>query len=198
MKKQEVIVRDLRLSEKRLQHTLGVVRACVMLCERHFPEVDPEDAETAALMHDFTKEYPYEKQMELVRRYGIELTESEKEEPKLLHARTAAALAKEAYGLPENVVNAIRWHTTGKPGMSPLEEALYFADYIEDTRTFPGCVRLREYYEREYRARKDKRKALLLGLERSFEITIRDRMSERKSIDPYTVEARNYYLGLLK
>ena len=196
--KKDNILQDLRLSDKRMKHTLGVVKAAVMLAERHFPEITPEEAETAALMHDFTKEYPVERHLEICERYGVEVTEEEIASPKLLHAKSGAALAKEVYGLPPEIVSAVRWHTTGRPAMTPLEVVLYFADYIEENRTFPGCVRLRSFYEKEYEKRKDKQKALFLALERSFELTMRDLLSEKKPIDGMTVEARNYYLKLTK
>lgn len=194
----EKILQDLRLSDKRMKHTLGVVKAAVMLAERHFPEIAPEDAEIAALMHDYTKEYPVEKHLEICARYGVEVTEEEIASPKLLHAKSGAALAKEVYGLKPEIVSAVRWHTTGRPAMEPLEVVLYFADYIEENRTFPGCVRLRNYYEKEFTSRKDKQKSLYLALERSFELTMRDLLSEKKPIDGMTVEARNYYLKLTK
>ena len=78
--------------------------------------------------------------------------------------------------------------------MSPLECVIYFADYIEDTRTFPACIRLREYYEKQYAALKDQTRALNKALVRSFDITIRDLLSEGKTVDPNTVSARNHYL----
>lgn len=196
--KKDNILQDLRLSDKRMKHTLGVVKAAVMLAKRHFPEITPEDAEVAALMHDFTKEYPVEKHLEICKTYGVEVTEEEIASPKLLHAKSGAALAKAVYGLKPEIVSAVRWHTTGKSGMSPLEAVLYFADYIEENRTFPGCVRLRNYYEKEYGKRKDKQKALFLALERSFDLTIRDLLAEKKPIDAKTIEARNYYLKLTK
>lgn len=197
MKQKERILCDLVLSEKRRKHTEGVVKAALLLAERHFPEIDPESAELAALMHDFTKEYPAERQLALCGQYGIALSESEQASPKLLHARTAAAIAEAVYRLPPEICSAIRWHTTGKPDMAPLETVLYFADYIEENRTFPACVKLRDFYEKQYRKREDKRKALLLGLERSFDLTIRDLLADKKPIDGTTVEARNWYLGLI-
>jgi HD superfamily phosphohydrolase YqeK len=103
-------------------------------------------------------------------------------------------IAEKEYRLSPEIVSAIRWHTTGRENMSPLECVIYFADYIEDTRTFPACVRLREYYEKQYASLKDKSRALNKALVRSFDITIRDLLSEGKTVDPNTVSARNHYL----
>lgn len=185
---------DLKLSEKRMRHTEGVVRAAVLLASRHFPEIAPETAELAALFHDYTKEYTVQQHLQVLASYGLTAAEDELEAPKLLHARTAALIAEKEYRLSPEIVSAIRWHTTGRENMSPLECVIYFADYIEDTRTFPACVRLREYYEKQYASLKDKSRALNKALVRSFDITIRDLLSEGKTVDPNTVSARNYYL----
>ena len=185
---------DLKLSEKRMCHTEGVVRAAVLLASRHFPEIAPETAELAALFHDYTKEYTVQQHLQVLASYGQTAAEDELEAPKLLHARTAALIAEKEYRLSPEIVSAIRWHTTGRENMSPLECVIYFADYIEDTRTFPACVRLREYYEKQYASLKDKSRALNKALVRSFDITIRDLLSEGKTVDPNTVSARNHYL----
>ena len=185
---------DLKLSEKRMRHTEGVVRAAVLLASRHFPEIAPETAELAALSHDYTKEYTVQQHLQVLASYGQTAAEDELEAPKLLHARTAALIAEKEYRLSPEIVSAIRWHTTGRENMSPLECVIYFADYIEDTRTFPACVRLREYYEKQYASLKDKSRALNKALVRSFDITIRDLLSEGKTVDPNTVSARNHYL----
>lgn len=185
---------DLKLSEKRMRHTEGVVRAAVLLASRHFPEIAPETAELAALFHDYTKEYTVQQHLQVLASYGQAAAEDELEAPKLLHARTAALIAEKEYRLSPEIVSAIRWHTTGRENMSPLECVIYFADYIEDTRTFPACVRLREYYEKQYASLKDKSRALNKALVRSFDITIRDLLSEGKTVDPNTVSARNHYL----
>lgn len=191
----ERIRNDLCLSEKRMAHTMGVVRASLMLAQRHFPDLPAEWVEIAALMHDYTKEYTVDRQLALCAKYGISLSEEEKAMPKLLHGRTAAEIARDVYGLNDEICSAIRWHTTGRPAMSPLETILYFADYIEDTRTFPECVKLRSYYEKQYAKKPGSLQALYKGLAKSFDVTIRDLLASKKLIDRMTVEARNYYLS---
>ena len=57
---------DLKLSEKRMCHTEGVVRAAVLLASRHFPEIAPETAELAALFHDYTKEYTVQQHLQVL------------------------------------------------------------------------------------------------------------------------------------
>ena len=193
----ERIRNDISLSEKRMRHTEGVIRASETLAERHFPRLPAEQVRVAALMHDFTKEYATEKQMELCALYEIPTSGEDLLQPKLLHAKTAAAIAEHRYHLDPEVCSAIRWHTTGRPGMSPLETVLYFADYIEENRTFPACVKLREYYERQLQKRKDPSEALLYAIARSFDVTLKDLISNKELIDMTTVEARNYYRKMI-
>lgn len=96
--------------------------------------------------------------MNLCRKYAIICDTAETENPKLLHAKTGAALARDLFGVSDEIYEAIRWHTTGKPDMRTLEKIIYLADYIEPTRDFPGLDRLREL------AYEDLDKAMALGL----------------------------------
>jgi nicotinate-nucleotide adenylyltransferase len=87
---------------------------------------------------------------------------AERQDKKLLHAKTGAAAAKVLFGSPENICSAIRWHTTGKADMTLLEKIIYLADYIEPTRAFEGLDRLSEL------AYSDLDAAMLLGCEMSI------------------------------
>lgn len=196
MTETQKIRQAIRLSPKRMQHTEGVVKAAIRLAERHFPHLGTDCVEWAALLHDYTKEYTVQQHLELLQAYGETATDAELLSPKLLHARTAALLAEHSFGMPWQVVSAIRWHTTGRENMEPLECVLYFADYIEEYRTFPGCVALREHYEALYAASPDT--ALMDALVKSFDMTIADLLEENQPVDVHTVQARNYYLILQK
>lgn len=195
----ETVRKDLRLSEKRMRHTEGVVEAALLLAKRHFPgEITPEEAELAALLHDYTKEYSVEQHLALCAQYGVQIPPEEKRMKKLLHARTASLLAEYVYHAPEAICSAVRWHTTGKAAMRPLELVIYLADYIEAGRKHPSCVRLRNYYEKQYQTRKDKTRALYLTMVRSFDTTLRSLLTEHAPVDLFTIQARNYYLDLVK
>ena len=104
---------------------------------------NPESAAVAGILHDITKILSYDEQLILCEKYGIILDNAEKENPKLLHAITGAAKARDLFGVSEEIYEAIRWHTTGKPDMTTLEKIIYLADYIEPTRDFEGMDRLR-------------------------------------------------------
>jgi nicotinate-nucleotide adenylyltransferase len=129
------------LKPKRVPHVQGTEAEAVRLARRWGE--DENDAAEAAILHDITKRLTREEQLILCDKYGIMVDNAERESEKLLHARTGAALSRERFGVPENIYQAIRWHTTGKPEMTLLEKIIYLADYIEPTRDFPGVERLR-------------------------------------------------------
>ena len=169
------------LSPQRIGHVAGCESEAVMLAKRWGE--DPDLAATAGILHDITKKQSFEDQLNLCEKYGIILDNAERETPKLLHARTGAALARDLFGISPAVYDAIRWHTTGKPDMTMLEKIIYLADYIEPTRDFPGVEDLREL------AYKDLDAAMELGLRMSLE-EIRSH-----GVEPYkdTVEAYRWY-----
>ena len=104
---------------------------------------DVEKARVAALLHDCTKKLDMPEQLALCRQYGIELDELEQKALKLLHAKTGAAIAREVFGVDDEIYRAIWWHTTGHADMTLLEKIIYLADYIEPSRDFPGVNDLR-------------------------------------------------------
>ena len=130
------------LDEHRVAHVAGCESEAVRLA-MHWGE-DPELAAEAGILHDITKSLSFDEQLQLCEKYGIINDNSELEAPKLLHAKTGAAMARELFGVSDTVYEAIRWHTTGKPDMSLFEKILYLADYIEPTRDFEGIDELRE------------------------------------------------------
>jgi len=172
------------ISENRIEHVSGVESQAVQLAMRW--GADPESAAVAGILHDITKSMDKAKQLKLCEKYAIMLEKDEIENPSLLHARTGAALAKDRFGVSEEIYEAIRWHTTGKPDMTLLEKIIYLADYIEPTRDFDGVTELREL------CFEDLDKAMALGLKMSLE-EIRARGKE-----PFhdTVDAYNWYNNL--
>ena len=171
------------LSSERIAHTAGCEHEAVQLAKLWGE--DPEKAAVAGILHDSTKNLSYDEQLILCDKYGIILDNAQKGNPKLLHAITGAALAKDLFGVSEEISQAIRWHTTGKPDMNTLEKIIYLADYIEPTRDFEGVERLREL------AHEDLDAALALGLEMSLEEL------RRQNVEPHkdTVEACLWYNG---
>ena len=119
--------------KKRYEHTLGVTytAACLAMCY----DIDTERAETAGLLHDCAKCLSNDKKVSLCKKQSIEINMTEAKNPFLLHAKAGAYLAEYKYGIrDEDILNAVRYHTTGRPGMSMLEKIVFIADYIEPGR----------------------------------------------------------------
>ena len=149
------------LDEYRVAHVAGCENEAVGLARRWGE--DPELAAEAAILHDITKRCTREEQLQYCEKYAIINDKSELENPRLLHAKTGAALARDLFGADDAVYEAIRWHTTGKPDMTRFEKILYLADYIEPTRDFDGIGTLREL------AYEDLDAAMALGLGMTIE-----------------------------
>ena len=135
----EICIRDLKkdlkknMDESRYEHTLGVMYTSAALAMRY--ECDLDKALLAGLMHDCAKCMPNAKKLKTAEKYGLEITDLEKKNPFMLHAKVGAVLAEKKYDITdEEVLGAIRWHTTGRPDMTLLEKIVYVADYIEPKR----------------------------------------------------------------
>lgn len=149
------------LKPKRIPHVAGCEQEASKLALRWGE--DPGDAAEAGILHDITKKLSMDEQLILAEKYGIVFDKFERENIKLTHAITGAALSKELFGVPERIYSAIRWHTTGRADMTLLEKIIYIADYIEPTRDFEGVERLRQL------AYEDIDSAMALGLRMSLE-----------------------------
>lgn len=185
------------MSEKRYAHTLAVEDMAARLASLYCPE-DTLLLRAAALLHDITKEFSTPMQLDLCEACDIPLAEVDILSPKTLHARTAAAMIPQYYPqfAHETILSAVRWHTTGHAQMTLQEQLIYLADYIDETRRFPDCVRLRQQF---WTASGDPAAMMpderLMHLRRvllmSFNMTITALMSEGGVISPDTVNARN-------
>ncbi|AIO19507.1 putative nicotinate-nucleotide adenylyltransferase [Candidatus Izimaplasma bacterium HR1] len=128
----------------RLKHVLGVRDTAVKLGEIH--HLDLEKLETAALLHDITKYYPKEKNIELIHEHFDNADEIVKEfNEHILHAFSAYVVAKEVYNIKDtDVLDAIKYHTIGRKDMTMYEKIIFISDYIEPNRTYDSCVKVRE------------------------------------------------------
>lgn len=171
------------LKHKRIPHVLGTEQEAIRLAERYGADV--EKARVAALLHDCTKKLDMESQLALCDHYGIELDELERVSLKLLHSKTGAALARDVFGVDEEIYSAIWWHTTGHANMTLLEKIIYLADYIEPSRDFPGVDKLRQV------CYKDLNEGLCLGLE----MTIQEMTDMGNPVHRATLEARDALKG---
>ena len=186
------------ISEKRFVHTAAVEEMVARLCALYCPEHTLQ-LRAAALLHDLTKELTPEAQQALCEAYDIPVDDLQRLSPKTYHAKTAAARIVRDF--PEFadpiIIDAVRWHTTGRAGMTLTEKLLYLADYIDDSRTFSSCVLLRRYFfgaEPELMTKEERERHLRATLLLSFEHTLKDLVSEGAPIDEDTIRARNALL----
>ncbi|WP_317854025.1 nicotinate-nucleotide adenylyltransferase [Chakrabartyella piscis] len=123
------------LQIKRYIHTLGVESEAMKLAEIYGTKQDKQKAQIAGLLHDCAKDYPRDLQQRLCKEYKLALDEDTIRTPQLIHAVLGAEIAKREYQITDTtILDAIRYHTTGRPHMSLLEKIIYIADYIEPNR----------------------------------------------------------------
>ena len=185
------IQRDLKgiLKEARFRHTMGVVETSVRLAEIY--GCSKKKAKYAALLHDCAKHQPDPDKIAMCRREGIPVSSAELMNPSLLHAKCGAILARQVYGVTdEEILHAIRVHTTGVPNMNLLDQILFVADYIEPGRdSAPDLDRLRELALHD----------LDLTTYRILEDTV-TYLNDRKGAgtDPTTMKTRQFYKDLIE
>ena len=117
------------LSEKRFKHTEGVIERAIQYAKSYGANI--EEAKLAAVCHDIAKEISLEESYKILEKYNIELDDIEKRNHNLIHAKVGAAIAQNKYGLNNEIVSAIKYHTTGKEKMTLLEKIIYLADATE-------------------------------------------------------------------
>ncbi len=121
------------LDEDRYRHTMGVMYTAAALAMCY--GADLEKTQVAGLLHDCAKCIPNDRKLKMCEKAGIEMNAVEQAAPSLLHAKLGAHLAAERYEVQDQeILDAIRWHTTGRPDMTLLEKIIFMADYIEPMR----------------------------------------------------------------
>ncbi|MBC2576071.1 bis(5'-nucleosyl)-tetraphosphatase (symmetrical) YqeK [Peptostreptococcus canis] len=189
MKKSEMIEKlSEYLPEKRKIHSLNVAKAAVRLSEIY--GCDPEKAEIAGILHDTAKYVKLADVPGYCEKYNIILDEMEKNSTALSHSVLGTYIAKYEFGIKdEEILSAIRYHTTAKPNMSLLEKVVYIADLIEIGRDYPGVEELREL---AYGGFLDE------AIVKSIDNTISQVLKKKSLLHLRTVESRNYYLKKIK
>lgn len=168
------------MKAKRIPHVQGTEQEAVKLAKRWGANV--RNARRGAILHDCTKYYSMEEHLAICEKYGVELDEMERQAEKLLHSKSGAALAQHWFGEPQEVVDAIFYHTTAKADMTTLEKILYIADYMEPHRDFEGVEKLRKL------AYEDLDAAVALGCQMSIE----EMMERNRKVHPNTAKALQF------
>ena len=175
------------LKPTRVEHVRGAEAMARRLALRW--GADQSDAAEAAILHDCTKKYDRDGQLRICEKYGIIPDKWELANDRLLHARTGAAFAADQFGAPEHIASAIRWHTTGRPDMTLLEQIVFLADAIEENR-------------RPYPALELIRREAFQDLDGATELCLRRTLAfleeQGETIHPDTARTREFYLKKLE
>ncbi len=172
-----------RLSDYRFTHSMNVAKSAVELAEKY--GADKEKAYVAGILHDVMKEEDLDVQREYVKKNGEIMTPLELKSKSVYHQMSGSAYAKiELHIDDEDILNAIRYHTTGRRNMSLLEKVIYTADFISAERNYPDVDVMRE------KAQVSLDDAMLYSLK----YTINNLTSKTAVIHPNTLECYNWII----
>lgn len=173
------------LDAKRYEHTLGVAYTAACMAMRY--DCDIRKAYIAGLLHDCAKCMTHEERLSYCKRHDITVTDIEKQNPSLLHAKVGADLCSSKYGITDpEIADAVRYHTTGRPGMSLLEKIIFIADYLEPHRNEAKDLPV---------VRKQVFEDMDLALRTILSDTLIYLQKGDKKIDPMTFQTYQYYSG---
>lgn len=172
-----------KLRDKRYIHTLGVVSVAKKLAKEN--GVSLFKAEVAALSHDIAKNMKKEDMIKLIKEEELTLSREEEMNIDLWHGILAPVIARKELKIEDKeVLDAIRYHTTGRENMTKLDKIIYIADIIEPSRVFKGVDKIREA------VMEDLDKGILIGLDYAINFLI----SKNSILDINTIKARNYLI----
>lgn len=184
LKREELMQKvQMHMSERRFQHVLGVEETSIALAARY--GASEEKASIAALTHDYAKERPDDEFELIIKRDGYDL-ELLQYGNAIWHGLVGASMVQRELGIDdEEILQAIRLHTTGAAKMSLLDKIIFVADYIEPGRTFPGV--------------KEAREIALVDLDGAVAYetkqTLLHLIEQEQKIYPKTIETYNYWVS---
>ncbi|MBN2261185.1 MAG: bis(5'-nucleosyl)-tetraphosphatase (symmetrical) YqeK [Clostridiales bacterium] len=180
----EKIIDELKriLSQKRYEHSIRVFHTAVELAKIY--DEDIEKTSLASLLHDYAKCFDDATLRKIIADEDIVLDEVLSENIGLAHGLASAIIAKKTYHIEDqDILNAIQYHTYGRPNMSRLEKIVYLADYIEPDRKFAGLEDIRKV------AREDLNQGVLMALNASVKYIL----SKNEKIYTLSLDAIEYY-----
>lgn len=177
------------LSARRYEHTCNVKKLAVRLAKKH--GADEEKAALAALLHDIAKELPKEELLQIFDENAIIAGNAAKHEPPVWHGAAAAILAQTKYGVDdEEILSAVRCHTTGRAGMTKMDKIIYLADMASSERTYPEAEMLRQH------AMEDLDKTIIEALGLSIEwLKEKGKTVDEETLVAYADQRARYYGG---
>ena len=177
--KYKSIIKD-RMGKKRYVHSINVAKAAQQLAIKYGANV--EKAMIAGILHDITKEMPFDEQLQIIESNGIILNNVQSFSPKTWHAISGSVVIEQELGIAdEDILNAVQYHTSGRANMSLLEKVIFVADFIGEERDYKGVDVMRA------KAKKSLEDAMLYGV--SF--TIKDLSERQCAIDMNTLALYN-------
>ncbi len=169
-----------RLSQYRFYHSLNVAHEAKRLALKY--GADSEKAFTAGLVHDIMKDTDYDIQKNIIEKYSHKLSEVEAANPKIWHAMSGELFLRYELGCTdEDILTAVRYHTTARAGMTLLEKVIYVADYTSADRDYPDVDVIRE------KAEISLEDAMLYGLQ----YTIKENAAIASVLHPDSISAYN-------
>ncbi len=169
-----------RLTEKRFHHSLEVAKEARRLAEKY--GADPDRAYTAGLLHDILKDTDGNAQLQILKEFDILQDDVEKNAPKLWHSHSGAVFLERVLGVEDQeIIRAVRYHTTARAGMSLLEKILYLADFTSADRDYPDVDEMRRRVEI----------GIAPAMEYALEYSIRDLIAQNRDVHPDTIAAYN-------
>lgn len=175
----------IRLSKKRYTHSLNVADSARLLAKIN--GFDEDKCYLAGLVHDICKELPKDEQLEMVKKSERDITPEELVTPPLYHAPAGAYYCERVLGITdEDILNAVRYHTIGRAGMSEIEKAVFMADLISDDRNYKGVDEMRKLsYDN-----------LNTAILEAVKFNITDVIKKGSRIPSHTINAYNEYIGI--
>ncbi len=184
IEKLEQIIK-LHLSDKRFNHVKNVAEEAVRLAAKY--GVDVEKARIAGLLHDITKEFEKEEHLYLFNQAMLKLDPIEAKMEKVWYPISGAIYAEKVLDIKDqDILNAIRYHLTGRIGMSKLEKIIFVADYTSCERNFDGVDKIRYEVDR----------SLERGVVEEMKFTLPKLISLESPICEDGWKAYNYYVAL--
>lgn len=175
-----------RLSEYRFHHSMCVADKAKKLAKKY--GVDEEKAYVCGILHDIMKEETLEQQRSIIEENGYKMTPLEINNKNIYHQMSGASYVKNYLNIDDNdIINGIRYHTTGREGMTDFEMVIYLADFTSADRNYPDVEKMREETD----------KGLLQGMLYSLRYTIVSIASQNRQIHPDTLNCFNWVLGEL-
>lgn len=169
-----------RMSDYRYTHSVNVSKEAVRLAKKY--GADTEKASLAGILHDITKETPKEEQLQIMTDGGIILDNVQKNSSKVWHGISGSVYIRDVLNITdEDILNAVRYHTTGRAGMSLLEKIIFIADFTSAERDYNGVKTMRK------KADKALENAMLYGLQ----FTLKDLSKRAMIIHPDALACYN-------